>query len=215
MTVEPAMWLEGWNFASHHWVGEWGWRLSSITSDPQFNQLCLCNEASTKTQKNRIQRASLLANTWKSEKSDVLGKGMKAFPIPCPMHLFHLAAPELCPFICCLVSQLCPPLCNSMDCSLSGSSVHGIFQARILECVAISFSRALQNSCLGNPVDRRAWWAMVHGVAKSQTGLSDLTTDYIWRIPWTEEHGRLWSIVSQRVRHNWSNLALYNNCTHC
>ena len=108
LSMEPAMWLEGWNFVSHHWEGEWGWRLSSITSDPQFNQLCLCNEASTKTQKNRIQRASLLANTWKSEKGDVLGKGLKAFPIPCPMHLFHLAAPELCPFICCLVSQLCP-----------------------------------------------------------------------------------------------------------
>ena len=28
-----------------------------------------------------------------------------------------------------------------------------------------------------------------------------------WRIPWTEESGRLWSIGSQRVRHNWSNLA--------
>ena len=31
-----------------------------------------------------------------------------------------------------------------------------------------------------------------------------------WRIPWTEEPGRLWSIVSQRVGHNWSNLA----CSH-
>ena len=34
----------------------------------------------------------------------------------------------------CLVSQLCPALCNPMDRSLSGSSVHGIFQARIVEC---------------------------------------------------------------------------------
>ena len=40
-----------------------------------------------------------------------------------------------------LVAQSCPTLCNSMDCSLPGSSVHGIFQARILEWVAISFSR--------------------------------------------------------------------------
>ena len=37
--------------------------------------------------------------------------------------------------------QLCPTLCDPMDCSLSGSSVHGIFQVRILEWVAISFSR--------------------------------------------------------------------------
>ena len=39
------------------------------------------------------------------------------------------------------VTQLCLTLCNPMDCSLPGSSVHGILQARILEWVAISFSR--------------------------------------------------------------------------
>src|SRR5574337_493665 len=41
----------------------------------------------------------------------------------------------------CFVTQLCPTLCNPMDCSPTGSSVHGISQARILEWVAISFSR--------------------------------------------------------------------------
>ena len=39
------------------------------------------------------------------------------------------------------VTQSCPTLCDPMDCSLPGSSVHGIFQARIVEWVAISFSR--------------------------------------------------------------------------
>ena len=39
------------------------------------------------------------------------------------------------------VGQSCPILCDPMDCSLPGSSVHGIFQARVLEWVAISFSR--------------------------------------------------------------------------
>ena len=39
-----------------------------------------------------------------------------------------------------LVTQLCLTLCNPMDCSLPGSSVHGIFQARVLEWVAISSS---------------------------------------------------------------------------
>ena len=39
------------------------------------------------------------------------------------------------------VAQFCLTLCDPMDCSLSGSSFHGIFQARILEWVAISFSR--------------------------------------------------------------------------
>ena len=39
------------------------------------------------------------------------------------------------------VAQLCPTFSDPMDCSLPGSSVHGIFQARILEWGAIAFSR--------------------------------------------------------------------------
>ena len=39
------------------------------------------------------------------------------------------------------VAQSCPILCDPMDWSLPGSSIHGIFQARVLEWVAISFSR--------------------------------------------------------------------------
>ena len=39
------------------------------------------------------------------------------------------------------VSQLCPTLHDAMDCSLPGSSVHGILQARVLEWGAIAFSR--------------------------------------------------------------------------
>ena len=41
----------------------------------------------------------------------------------------------------CVNAQLCLTLCDPMDCSLPGSSVHGILQIRILECVAIPFSR--------------------------------------------------------------------------
>ena len=40
----------------------------------------------------------------------------------------------------CLVAKLCLTLCNLMDCSLPGSSVHGILQGRMLEWVLISFS---------------------------------------------------------------------------
>ena len=39
------------------------------------------------------------------------------------------------------VAQSCPTLYEPMDCSLPGTSIHGIFQARVLEWVAISFSR--------------------------------------------------------------------------
>ena len=38
------------------------------------------------------------------------------------------------------VTQSCPTLCDPMDCSLPGSSIHGIFQARVLEWGAIAFS---------------------------------------------------------------------------
>ena len=41
----------------------------------------------------------------------------------------------------CLVAKLCLTLCDPMDYSSPGSSVHGILQARILEWVSISFSR--------------------------------------------------------------------------
>ena len=67
----------------------------------------------------------------------------------------------------------------------------------------------LQYSCLENPMDGGAWWAAVHGVATSQTKLSDFTFTFhfcalekemathssvpAWRIPGTEEH---------RVRHD-------------
>ena len=39
------------------------------------------------------------------------------------------------------VTQSCPTLCDPMDCSLLGFSIHGIFQAKVLEWVAISFSK--------------------------------------------------------------------------
>ena len=38
------------------------------------------------------------------------------------------------------VAQSCPTLCDPMDCSLPGSSVHGVFQAKVLEWGAIAFS---------------------------------------------------------------------------
>ena len=43
--------------------------------------------------------------------------------------------------VCVSHSELCLTLCNSMDCNLPGSSVYGILQARILEWIAVPFSR--------------------------------------------------------------------------
>ena len=43
------------------------------------------------------------------------------------------------------VTQLCPTLSNPMDCSLPGSSIHGIFQARVLEWGVIAFSKEISS----------------------------------------------------------------------
>ena len=76
----------------------------------------------------------------------------------------------------------------------------------------------LQYSCLENPMDGGAWWAEVHGVAKSQTQLSNFSFTFhfyalekemathssvlAWRIPGTGEPGGLLSMGSHRVGHN-------------
>ena len=76
----------------------------------------------------------------------------------------------------------------------------------------------LQYSCLENPMDGGAWWAAVHGVAKSRKRLhfhfhtveKEMTTHssvLAWRIPRTVEPRGLPSMESHRVRHDWSNLA--------
>ena len=62
------------------------------------------------------------------------------------------------------------------------------WQAKSFSC-SISFREGngnpLQYSCLENPMDRGAWWAIVHGVAKSQTRLSDFTFTFMhWRRKW-------------------------------
>ena len=81
----------------------------------------------------------------------------------------------------------------------------------------------LQYSCLENPRDGGAWWAAVHGVAKSQTWLSDFTFTFhfhalekemathssvlAWRVSGTGEPGGLPSMWLHRVGQDWSDLA--------
>ena len=72
------------------------------------------------------------------------------------------------------VAQSCPTLCNPMDCSLPGFSIHGIFQTRVLEWDAIASSNYQINDMNLNKLweiveDRGAWNAAVHGVTKCQT----------------------------------------------
>ena len=79
-------------------------------------------------------------------------------------------------------------------------------------------SNPLHYSCLENPMDGAAWWAVVHGVAGSWTRLSDFTFTFhfhalekemathssvlAWRIPGTGEPGGLRSLGSHRVGHD-------------
>ena len=87
----------------------------------------------------------------------------------------------------------------------------------------------LQHSCLENPVDGGAWWAAVHGVAKSRTRLSDFiftfhfhalekemathSSVFAWRIPGMAEPSGLPSMGSHRVGHDWSDLTAAAVCT--
>ena len=59
------------------------------------------------------------------------------------IHIHYVTTDNLLKEVEVLVAQSCPTLRDPMDCSPPGSSVHGSFQTRVLEWVAISFSAAL------------------------------------------------------------------------
>ena len=91
----------------------------------------------------------------------------------------------------------------------------------ILYYINITIRRRHWQPTLENPMDGGAWWAAVHGVAKSQTQLSDFTFTFhfhalkemathssvlAWRIPGTGEPGGLLSMGLHRVGHDWRDL---------
>ena len=114
------------------------------------------------------------------------------------------------------VAQSCLTLSDSMDCSPPGSSVNGIFQARVLEWGAITFSElglVIHYSVLS----RASLLAqrLKHLPAMRETGVRSLGREdplekemathssiLAWRIPWTEKPGGLQSMGSQRVGHD-------------
>ena len=143
----------------------------------------------------------------------------------------------------------CLSLCDAMDCSLPGSSVRGILQARILEGVAISYSRGSSqpknrthvsyiylhwqagslsrvppgkplisnictciDSCLSLVAQMvkhlpSMWETQVPSLGWEDPLEKETATPssiLAWRIPRTEEPGRLQSMESQRVGHDWA-----------
>ena len=137
------------------------------------------------------------------------------------------------------VTQLCLTLYDFMDCSLPGSSVHGIFQARILEWVAISFSRESSqprdqtqvsphcrqtlyrlsyqgnhNIFTGSKYTTLWEWIWFLELVKShlnpEKAMTTHSSTLAWKIPWTEEPGRLQSMGSLGIEHNWgTSLSLF------
>ena len=101
----------------------------------------------------------------------------------------------------CLFAKACPTLCYPMDCSLLGSTVQGIFQARILEWVAISSSRGSSqlrnqtyNSCTGRKIlyhwaarEANHFWGLYPNILKAPP---PLTVTLGIRIPRCEFWGR-------------------------
>ena len=70
------------------------------------------------------------------------------------------------------VAQLCPTLPDPMDCSLPGSSIHGIFQARVLEWGAIAFSVLCLRRLINQyHMDRRATVRRRKSVAYKQDSM--------------------------------------------
>ena len=124
----------------------------------------------------------------------------------------------------------CALICMQLTLSISGFCIHGYggpdctiaFYVKDLSihgfCYVLCDGIPLQYSCLENHMDGKAWQATVHGVAKSQTLLSDFTfTSHFhalekemathfsllaWRIPGTGEPGGLPSMGSHRVGHD-------------
>ena len=116
---------------------------------------------------------------------------------------------------------MCLTLCNPTDCSLPGSSIHGIFQAIVLEWIArdpgsvlglvrsagegIGYSpqyswASLVAQLVKNPPAMRETWVQSLGwEGPLEKEMAIHSSTIAWKIPWIEEPGRLQSMGSQRV----------------
>ena len=148
----------------------------------------------------------------------------------------------VCVCVCVLVAQLCLTLCNPKDYIQPGSSVCEILQARILEWVAISFSKPtaiILKKNLRDALDGSKSWEGKHchsvrdfpggadgkvSATMRETQAQSLgweeplekemathSSTIAWKIPWTEETGRLQSTGWQRVGHDWT----LESCVSC
>ena len=108
-------------------------------------------------------------------------------PIPCPQGVYNSIERKKESE----VAQSCPTLCDPMDYSLPGSSIHGIFQARILEWIAISLPRVSSWTRDGSWISRIAGKTIYHLSHQGSPCLSMklkvklLSHIWLFATPWT------------------------------
>ena len=109
-------------------------------------------------------------------------------------------------------------ICNPRDCSLQGSSVHGSFQAGVLEWGAIAFSTIYVQFSSVQSLSRvqlfSTPWIAAHQASLSITNsrsslrltsiMAPHSSTLAWKFSWMEEPGRLQSMGSLRVGHDWA-----------
>ena len=91
-----------------------------------------------------------------------------------------------------------------MDCSAPGSSVHGIFQARVLEWAAIAYIPLIRASLVTQRLKHlpAMWKVWIQSLGREDPLEKEMATHssiLAWRIPWMEEPSGLQSMGSQRV----------------
>ena len=101
------------------------------------------------------------------------------------------------------VTQLCPTLCDPMDCSLPGSSVHGIFQARGLEWVAISFSHISYKG------EKWKWWQILFSKAPESLCMVIRAMKVKILSPWKESNAKP-RLSIKKQRYHFANKGLYS-----
>ena len=132
-TYQTYSWIDGGNCGVWEWVIKITSRLLAWVSSCKFT-FCFCKMGN-------ISRVSFLRENKSSFWNDHLEK-----PIRCSSPR-EMSVVEILPrglsIIVWSATQSCLTLCDPMECSLTSSSVHGIFQVRILEWVAMPSSRGI------------------------------------------------------------------------
>ena len=128
--------------------------------------------------------------------------------------MLYFDALRFCVYI--LVAQSCLTLCEPMNCNSPSSSVHGIFQARIMGWVDIPFSRGSSQpkdwthiSCIAGRFftiwdTREALRFWYYQMTLWEKAMTPHSSTLAWKILWMEEPGGLQSMGSLRVRHDWA-----------